>query len=92
MSYDPGIDIDLDKDIDVDVDVSFDTNVDIDFDKDVNIDVSVYSCVDVYGNFAQITFDAQAVGHDGLVEADLVVLTIEDQLAMVSGSITSATG
>jgi hypothetical protein len=91
MTYDPNNDIDFDKDVNVDVSFDFDSDVNIDFDKTVDIDVDVKSDVDLDGNFAQITFDAQAVGDTGLVEADLVVLTIDNELAMVAGTITSAT-
>jgi len=89
--HDPGTDVNLDKDIDINVDYNFNSDTYIDFDKDVNIDVNVNSCVDVQGNFAQVTFDAEAVGENGYVQADLVVLTIDNELAMASGSITSAT-
>lgn len=83
--------LDFDKEIDIDVEFEYESDVDIYYGKDVWVDVDVNSYVAVDGNYAQITFDAQAVGVDGLVEADLVVLTIEDELAMVAGTIISAT-
>jgi hypothetical protein len=88
---DPNNDVEFEKEVDIDVSFEFESDVDIKFDKEVDIDVDVCSDVDLDGNFAQITFDAQAVGDTGLVEVDLVVLTIDNELAMVAGTITSAT-
>lgn len=83
--------VDFDKEIDIDIEFDYDSDVDIYYGKDVWVDVDVNSYVDVDGNYAQVTFDAQAVGKDGLVEADLIVLTIENELAMAAGTIISAT-
>ena len=91
MSSDPGS-VEFDKNLDINIDYDFHSNTDINFNKDVSINIQLDSFVHLEGNFAQITFDAEAVGVNGYVQADLIVLTIEDQLAMVSGTITSATG
>lgn len=85
-------DVDFDKDVNISVDVDYDSDVDIDFNKDVDIDIKVDVDVDIEGNYASITFDATAYGHDTLVEVDVVVLTIENQLSEVSGTIVSAVG
>lgn len=93
MSFFPHKDdeLEFEKEIDIDVELEFESDVEIYSGSLSYVGAYVDSCVDVDGNFAQITFDAEAVGKDGLVEVDLVVLTIEDELAMVAGTITSAT-
>jgi hypothetical protein len=83
-------DVDFSKDLDVDVNLDLDVDVDVHVDKDVDIDVKVDSDVDVDGNFAQLTFDVEAIGDDTFAEADVFVLTIEDELSHVGGIMTSA--
>jgi hypothetical protein len=85
-----GNDFEFDKDIDVDVDFDFDVDVDIDVKKDVDIDVKVDSDVDLDGNFAQATFDVEAMGSNTFAQADVVVLTIEHELSSVTGVLTAA--
>ncbi|MGK9168555.1 hypothetical protein KXR53_19735 [Inquilinus limosus] len=85
-------DIEVKKDIDIEVDFKLDAEFDIDVKKDVHIDVKVESDVDIKGNFSQVTFDVQAHGKDTFTEADVFVLTVEDELSSASGVITSVVG
>ncbi|MDJ0736806.1 MAG: hypothetical protein QNJ47_22525 [Nostocaceae cyanobacterium] len=80
----------VDKDIKVEADFKFDVKVDIDIKKDVDIKVDVKSDVDLDDNYAQLTFDAEAIGKKTLVEADVFVLTTNNMSA-VGGLITTAT-
>ena len=88
--HDNNNDFDFDKDIQIDVDLEFDVDVDIEFDKDVDIYGDICWDVDVQGNTAMLTLDAEAVGKDTLVEVDAVVLTIEDELSSITLSVVSA--
>jgi hypothetical protein len=83
------IDITVEKDINVDVDFTQSFNTDINYDKLVNIDVDIDVNVDIEGNFAQATWDVQAIGTDTLAEIDLVVLAVENTLSHISGSATA---
>lgn len=83
-------DINVDKDIDVNIDFDLNADVNIDIDKDVNVDVKVNSDADVNGNVSQVFFDVQAHGKDTFTQADIFVITVEDQLSMATGVITSA--
>lgn len=85
-----GSDVDIEKEIDAEISVDFDFDTDIDFDKDVDVDIVVESCVDIEGNLTNITFDAEAIGSDSLVEVDLAVLTVEGELSSATGSIIAA--
>ena len=85
-----GTHVHVDKDIKVEADFKFDAKVDIDIKKDVDIKVDVKSDVDLDDNYAQLTFDAEAIGKKTLVEADVFVLTTNNMSA-VGGLITAAT-
>lgn len=85
-------DNDFDKDLEIDVDVEIDIDTDIDFDKDFDADINVTSNTHVDGNSTSVLFDAEALGEDTVVEADIIVLTIEDELSSATGSIIAATG
>jgi hypothetical protein len=82
--------VDFDKDIDVDIDVDSNSDYSVDVSVDANIDICIESEVDIEGNSAVLTFDAEAVGDDTAVTVDVVVLTIEDELSSISGTISSA--
>jgi hypothetical protein len=84
------VDINVDKDINVDVDVFQTFSTDIFLFKFVDIDVDVDVNVDIEGNFAQATWDVQAIGEDTAAEIDLVVLAIEETLSHVSGTAYAA--
>lgn len=86
--YDFSKDVDIDVDVDIDYDVDFDKDIDVDTDIDVDID----QCVHIDGNFAQITFDVEAVGEDTYAEIDFAVLTVEGELSSITGVATSASG
>jgi hypothetical protein len=77
------------KDIDLKVDFDLDIDIDIDFKKNFDANIYINSDVDVKGNSTTLTFDAEAIGYDSVVEVDLVVLTT-DGLSSASGSIISA--
>jgi hypothetical protein len=77
------------KDIDLNVSFDLDIKTNIDFKKDFNANIDINSDVDVYGNSTTLTFDAEAIGDNSVVEVDLVVLTT-DGLSSASGSIISA--
>jgi hypothetical protein len=77
------------KDIDLKVDFDLDIDTNIDFKKNFDANIYINSDVDVYGNSTTVTFDAEAIGYDSVVEVDLVVLTT-DGLSSASGSIISA--
>lgn len=86
-------DYDFSKDLEIDVDIN------LDFDVDVNVDVSIDKCIDVTvtsdvdldGNTAELTLDAQAIGDDTLVEAIVSVLTIDNELSSITLNVISAT-
>jgi hypothetical protein len=78
-----------DLEIDVDIDLDFDVDVDVDVDIDKDIDIDIWSDVDIYGNTAELTLDAQAIGDDTLVEAIVAVLTTDD-LSSISLNVISA--
>jgi hypothetical protein len=77
------------KDIDLNVDFDLDIDIDIDFKKNFDANIYINSDVDVKDNSTTLTFDAEAIGYDSVVEVDLVVLTT-DGLSSASGSIISA--
>ena len=78
------------KTVDISVDNEQNTDVDIELDKDLSIDLNLDSNVDISGNFANLTFDATAVGDNSFVEGDVSVFA-SGNLAEVSGTITSST-
>jgi hypothetical protein len=84
------VDINVDKDINVDVDVFQSFFTDVTLVKFVDIDIDVDVNVDIEGNFAQATWDVQAIGEDTAAEIDLVVLAIEETLSHVSGTAYAA--
>jgi hypothetical protein len=90
-NHDPGFEFEKDLEIDVDVDLEFDVDVDVDVEIEKCVDLDINSDVDLDGNTAEITFDAQAIGDDTLVEAIISVLTVDGELSSVSGNIISAT-
>lgn len=79
-----------DLEIDVDIDLDFDVDVEVNVDICKEIDIDIYSDVDLNGNTAELTLDAQAIGGDTLVEAIVTVLTVEDELSSISLSVISA--
>lgn len=88
---DNDFELSLDKEIDIDVDLDIDVDVDVKVEKDVDIEIDFDSDVDVKGNFAELILDAQAHGEDTAVEVEALVLTIEDELSMVTLHVVSAT-
>lgn len=85
-------DFDFSKDleIDVDIDLDFDVDVDVDVEIEKDICIDIYSDVDLDGNYAELTLDAQAIGSDTLVEAIVSVLTVEDELSSITLNVISA--
>jgi hypothetical protein len=81
----------VDKDLDSNISVDLDIDTDIDFDKYFDANININSDVYVNGNSTTVTFDAEAIGGDSLVEVDLAVLTT-DGLSSAAGSIISAVG
>jgi hypothetical protein len=79
------------KQINSEVNTNLNTNVDVDFFKDFDLTSDIVSNVDLEDNVASIIFDAEALGEDSLVEVDVAVLTVENELSSVSGSIVSVT-
>jgi hypothetical protein len=79
------------KDLDSNISVDLNLNTDIKFNKDFNATIDIKSNVDVKGNSTTVTFDAEAIGDNSLVEVDLAVLTT-DGLSSAAGSIISAVG
>ncbi|MGB5901167.1 MAG: hypothetical protein WBD58_07870 [Geitlerinemataceae cyanobacterium] len=79
----------VNKDLDLNVSFELDIDTDINFDKDFNADIKIDSDADIKDNITTVTFDAEAIGGNSLVEVDLVVLTT-DGLSSASGSIISA--
>jgi hypothetical protein len=91
MSYDnPEFEIDVDKEISVDVKLDFDVEVDFDYDKEVDVKVDIKTDVDLDGNSAVFAIDIEALGSDTHAELALTVLTIEDQMSMISVAGTAA--
>lgn len=82
MSWDWN-DVDFDKDIDVDVTVDLDFNVDVKVEKETDIDVKVDAEADVDGNIAELTLSVEAFGYDTYTQADVAMLTIEDELSSI---------
>ncbi len=78
-----------DKSVQVNFDIKFDT--DIDLDKDVDVDVEIDADVNIDGNITNLVLDAEAIGDNTLVEADVGILTIEDQLSSLTLVVVSAT-
>ncbi len=80
----------FDKDLKVDVnfDIKFDTDIDLKKDVDVNVDINADA--DIKGNITNLTLDAEAIGSDTLVEADVGILTIENQLSSLTLVVISA--
>lgn len=76
-------DVDFDKEIDVDIDVSLEFDVDVDVKKDTDIDVCINADVDVKGNSAELILSVEAYGEDTYVQADVAILTIEDELSSI---------
>jgi hypothetical protein len=91
MTYDPGFEFEKDLEIDVDVDLEFDVDVDVDVEIEKCVDLNIYSDVDLDGNTAEITLDAQAIGDNTLVEAIVSVLTVDNELSSISMNVISAT-
>ncbi len=75
-------------DVDVNFDIKFDTNIDLD--KDVDVDVKIDADADIKGNITNLTLDAEALGDDTLVEADVGILTVENQLSSLTLVVISA--
>jgi hypothetical protein len=88
--HDNDFDFSKDLEIDVDVDLDFDVDVDVDVNIDKCIDIDIYSDIDLDGNSAELSLDAQAIGDDTLVEVISVVLTTDD-LSSVTLNVISAT-
>lgn len=89
--HDPGFEFEKDLEIDVDVDLEFDVDVDVDVDIEKCVDINIYSDVDLDGNTAELTLDAQAIGDDTLVEAIVSVLTVDNEMSSISLHVLSAT-
>ncbi|MEM7725133.1 MAG: hypothetical protein AAF208_02020 [Cyanobacteria bacterium P01_A01_bin.45] len=71
----------------VKTDVEFD--FDSEFDKDVDIDANIDAKANVQGNITNVLFDVEAVGKDTFVEAEVSVLSVENELSSAAGSFTS---
>ena len=83
-------DFEFEKDVDIDVEVELEFDTEVDFDKNFDLDLCIDAKADVDGNIATLTFDVEAIGKDTLAEADVVVLAVENELSMVSGSMVAA--
>ena len=83
-------DFDFSKDLEIDVDVDLDFDVDVDVDVNIDKCIDIYSDIDLDGNSAELSLDAQAIGDDTLVEVISVVLTTDD-LSSVTLNVISAT-
>ena len=81
----------FEKEIEVEFEFDFESDVDINLEKDVDIDVKVDSDVDLDGNFASVTFSAEAIGKNTFAEADVHVLVVEGKLSSADGVIVAAT-
>ena len=80
------------KNVSSTVNNEFNFNSVIDIDKTKNVDVDVNADIDIEGNLAELTFDAEAVGKNTLVEVEASVLAVEDQLSSVAASIIAGVG
>lgn len=78
-------------DIDVDVEIDFDVDVDVDVEKDIDIDIDVKSDVDLDGNTAELTLDVQAIGDNTAVDAEVAILTVDNEMSSISLFAFSAT-
>ncbi len=80
----------FEKDIKVDVnfDIKFDTDVDLD--KVVDVDVDVDADVQIDGNITNLTLDAEAMGDETLVEADVGLMAVGGQLSSLTLVVMSA--
>jgi len=89
--HDPHNDFDFSKDLDinVDLDLDFDVDVDVNVDIDKYVNINICSDVDIQGNTAELTLDAQAIGNNSLVESIVSVLTTDD-LSSVTLNVLSA--
>lgn len=83
--------IELEASYDFDSDINLDWNSETDISVDLDIDFSIESCVDVEGNVAQGSVDAQAFGDDTMTDFMLAVLTNDDYSSSVGWAI-SVTG
>ena len=79
----------FDKKVNSEVNNAFNFDSKIDIDKVKTVDVKIDAKADVKGNIAELTFDAEAVGRDTLVEVEASILTVEDELSSVAASIIS---
>jgi hypothetical protein len=84
MSWNYQPDYEFDKEIDIDVDTNLDFDTEIDLKKEVDIDVNIDVKANVEGNTAILVGDVEAIGKDTYVEVNTAVLTVEDELSMVS--------
>lgn len=85
-------DVDFEKEIDVDVNVDLDFDVEVKVEKETDIDVKVESEADVDGNVAELILSVEAFGYDTFVQAEVAMLTIEDELSSIDLHAISATG
>jgi hypothetical protein len=76
-------DVDFDKEIDIDVDVDLEFDVDVKVEKETDIDVKIDADADVHGNIAELILSVEAYGYDTYVQADVAILTIEDELSSI---------
>lgn len=76
-----------DLDIVVDVDLEFDVDVEASVESSTSLFIDVASDVDLDGNTAEFTLDAQAIGEDTLVEVIASVLTVDNELSSISTEI-----
>ena len=83
--------VELEASYDFDSDINLDWYSDTDISVDLDIDVSIESCVDVDGNVAQGSVDAQAFGDDTMTDFMISVLTNDDYSSSVGWAI-SVTG
>lgn len=84
------VNVNANVDIDVDIDADLDIDTDINLDIETDVDVDVFSDVDVEDSLTVVTFDAEAIGNQTLVEVDVVVLTVDNELSSASGVIVAA--
>lgn len=82
--------LDIEKDIDIDIDSDLDIDTDVDLDTDIDVDADVDSDVDVEDTLTTVTFEAEAIGNQTLVEVDVVVLSVDNELSSASGVIVAA--
>jgi hypothetical protein len=82
----------FEKEISIEVEFELESEVKIEVEKDVDIDVKIESYVDLEGNYADVTFSAEAIGCETFAEADVHVLVIEGELSSVDGYMVAAAG